>query len=440
MKTIPYRIFLAGIVALILFAGCGRQTGDVVLDTEGYGRTTLANGITVLVNHDETTSLTAARILIGGGVLSETVENNGITNLMIKMLLKGNEVMTATEITDRLDFLGANVSVDCYRDYSAISVVSLTENFNEVMRIVGRSLIAPTFPEDELDKLKHEVVGNIKASNDNQSQASNKLFWTTVYGEQGYGLPSTGTEESIAGITAGDIKQHYETHVGGENVIFSIATDLAPERIDAVVREHLGNLKKDATSVGAVTLTCQDEKTGFIPFDRNQSFVYMGYALPHLQPNEMACVILLNEVMGNNVGSRLWYLRQTEKLAYTIYTQYIFDKNDAVFRAAIGTDTSKVKTALASLNRELDSLVRDGITADELADAKVNMKNHLIYGIDRKSIRANNMAYYEYTGYTYRTILDLIELADRISLDDVNAFVKTRLTDDRKYVAIVGRK
>ncbi|MBN2225969.1 MAG: insulinase family protein [candidate division Zixibacteria bacterium] len=440
MKTISYRMFLTGIIALMLFAGCGQQAGNIALDTEGYGRASLANGITVLINHDETTSLTAARILIGGGVMSETAENNGITNLMIKMLLKGNEVMTATEVTDRLDFLGASVTADCYRDYSAISVVSLTENFNEVMRIVGRSLIAPTFPEDELGKLKHEVIGDIMEIDEDLSQASSKLFWATVYGEQGYGLSTNGTEESIAGITAGDIRAHYEKYVGGANVLFSIATDLMPERIVAVVQEHLGGLKKEATSVGTVALTGSAQKDGFIPFDRNQSFVYMGYALPHLQPREMACVILLNEIMGNNVGSRLWYLRQTEKLAYSVYTQYIFNKNDAVFRAAIGTDTSKVKIALASLNREMDSLVRVGITEGELADAKINMKNHLIYGIDRKSTRANNMAYYEYIGCTYRTILDLIELADQISLDEVNAFVKTNLTDDRHYVSIVGRK
>jgi len=440
MMKIMHITGLLGIIALLVFAGCGQGTGGISLDAEGYGQTTLANGITMLVNHDETTSLSAARILIGGGVLTETAENNGITNLMTKMLLKGNDVMTAAEITDRLDFLGANISVGCFRDYSAISIVSLTENFNEVMRIIGRSLSSPSFPAEELVKLKHEIEGNIKASNDNQSQSSNKLFWATIYGQEGYGLASTGTEESIADITAEDIREHYERYVGGDNLVVAFATDLAPERISAVAQEHLGGIKKEATTIGSAALTRQDTKMGFISNDRNQSFVYMGYALPHLQPREMTSVILLNEIMGNNVGSRLWYLRQKEKLAYSVYTQYAFDKYDAIFRAAIGTDTSKVKTALASLNRELDLLVRDGITSEELADAKINMKNNLIYGIDRKSNRANNMAYYEYVGYDYRTILELITLADQVTLDEVNGFIKEQLTDEHKYVAIVGRQ
>ena len=101
----------------------------------------------------------------------------------------------------------------------------------------------------------------------------------------------------------------------------------------------------------------------------------------------------------------------------------------SAFLAAIGTDTTKVKTALSSLNREWDSMVNDGVTADELRDAKVNMKNNLIYRIDRKSNRANNMAYYEYIGYGYHFILDMINKADSITLDELNQYVKNRFTD-----------
>ncbi len=68
------------------------------------------------------------------------------------------------------------------------------------------------------------------------------------------------------------------------------------------------------------------------------------------------------------------------------------------------------------------------------------MKNNLIYRIDRKSNRANYMAYYEHLGYGYRFVLDLIENADNITLDEVNNFVKYRFLDDRKYVAIVGKR
>ena len=440
MKKVTLISILPVLAAILILAGCAGKNPVITIDSDGYGKTTMSNGIVVLVNRDESTSLTAARILIGGGVLTETAENNGITNLMTKMLLKGNSAMTASEITEQLDFLGASVSSGCYRDYSDISFTCLTENFEKVLGIISQSLISPTFPDDELQKLIMETEGDIKASDDNQSGASSKLFWKTAFGNEGYGLPTLGTEESIRNISIDDIKAHYRKLVGANNIIFSIATDLPTEKISTIIGDRLGSIKAGAETIPAPTLKFQAEKTGFISYDRNQSFIYMGYVMNHLEPKDLLSVFLLHEIMGNNVGSRLWYLRQEEKLAYAIYTQYAADKYESLFRAAIGTDTSKVKLALASLEREWDKLVSDGITAEELTDAKINLKNNLIFYIDRKSGRANYMASFEYSGYGYKCIPDMLTMADSITLDDVNSFIMSKLTPDRRYTSIVGKQ
>ncbi len=428
------------LLCLMMILGCGHRADEVVIGPDGYGKTTLANGITLLVNHDETTSLTAARILVGGGVLSETAENNGISNLMIRMLLKGNDKMTAPEITERLDFLGANVNPTCFRDYTAISISCMTKYFDEVLEIVSQSLLAPTFPDEELVKLKHEVEGLIKASDDDQSSASSTLFWETAYGKQGYGLPTIGTAESVPGITVEDIREHFDRYVRGGNMIVSTATDLDAAQISTIISGRLEAVKAEFEPMAAPGIQLQEENEGFRSFDRNQSFVYTGAILDHLDKTEVACVALLHEVMGGNVGSRLWFLRQDEKLAYSVFTQYTIDKHGAAFRAAIGTDTSKVRLALASLDREWDKMVTEGVTPEELADAKVNMKNNLIYRIDRKSSRANNMAYYEYIDYDYRFILDLIAATDNITLEKINGFVKSNFTEDRRYTSVVGKR
>ncbi len=438
-KTTIYTAVVA-IAAIALFATCSQRPGSLEIGPDGYGKTTLANGITLLVNHDESTSLSAGRILIGGGVLTDNAGNNGLTNLTAKMLLKGNKTMTAAEITEKLDFLGANVSVDCFRDYSAVSFNSLTENFDQVLEIVSLSLAAPTFPAEELAKLKHETEGNIKAIDDNQGQASSKLFWKTAYGDAGYGLPTLGSVETMASVTVEDVRGHYESFVGGDNLIVAIATDLPPKDVVSLVQRRLGDIKHAADPVAVPDGKLQDEHEGFMSFERNQSFIFTGFMMDRQALPEVAKLSLLNEVMGNNVGSRLWFLRQKEKLAYAVYTQVIVDRYGTVFRAGIGTDTSKVTRALASLDREWNKLIDHGITSEELDDARINLKNNLIYRIDRKAGRANNMAYYEWVGDNYRYVLDLIDTADRIKLDEVNAFVKEQFTPDSKYVSIVGKK
>jgi zinc protease len=194
-----------------------------------------------------------------------------------------------------------------------------------------------------------------------------------------------------------------------------------------------------AEPVAEPAFTMQPEKEGFISVDRNQSFIYMGYIFDRLQPIEMAYLRLVHDIMGNGAGCRLWFLRFKEKLAYSVYTQYATNKYSTMYRAAIGTDTSKTGQALESLNRELTKLIEEGITEDELAIAKAKMKNNLIYWIETKSGRATHMAGFEYYGYGYRFILDLINMADGVTLEQVNNFIKDKFNDDIKYVSVVGK-
>lgn len=408
-------------------------------DGDSFSRAVLPNGIKLLYNHDNSTSLTGIRILIGGGLLTENEENNGITNMMTKLLLKGDERMNADQIAARLEFLGAQVSADCFRDYSAISIVALSENFADLMEIILRSLKTPQFPEEELKKLKIEVEGLIKAEIDNQTQASSNLFWKTAYGGSGYGLSILGTSPVINALTVADIQAHYRKLIGGDNIIVAVSTDLPQDQISAILAP-LSQIPAKSSAFNPPKSNPPSSQEGFLPFDRNQSFIFMGYPLPYPSQREFAIIGILNEIMGANVGSRLWYLRQKEQLAYSVYTQAIYSKFGAVIRAAIGTDTSKVQTALASLKRELALLHKEGITESELADARVNLKNRLIYQIDRKGVRANYMALYEYLGYGYRLPAELLREAENITLAEVNEYISAHLAPDGAYLSIVGKK
>ena len=430
------------IVLLLTFSwwvnSCAQKEA-IAIDPDGFGSTSLDNNVKILFNIDKTTSLTGARILIGGGILTETSENNGISNLTVKMLLKGNDQMNADQITEKLDFLGAQVAADCFRDFTAINIVCLSKNFEEAFNIISRSLIAPTFPETELEKLKIEIEGTIRAESDDQERSSAKLYWKTIYGDNAYGLPLYGTVENIRKIDAAAIKGHCQKYMGGNNIIVAFSSDLPLEKLMAIV-STLRELPSDAETIPTPNLQLQTGKEGFINYDRNQSFIFYGYPLKHLSAADVPLLMSANEVMGRGIGSRLWGLRQKEQLAYTVYSQFGLNKYDAIFRAGIGTDTSKVAIALASLDREMKKLYDDGITEGELADARVRIKNSLIYQIDQKEKRAINMAYYEFIGYGYKFINELIAGVDKVTVAEANRFIKENFTPDKLYLAVVGKK
>jgi zinc protease len=439
MKTIKYSAILIAIMVLMIAFSCTKSS-RVNIDADGYGKFNLKNGITVLINHDQSTAITAADIIIKGGLFTENAEDNGITYLMVKMLLKGNDKMTADQIMDSLDFLGAQVATDAYRDFADISITCLSENFPATLSLIANSILAPAFSQTELDKLKIEVEGTLKAENDNQVESSRKLFRKTIYGNSGYGMPLLGTPETVNNITLDQIKNHYQRLVSGPNMVISIATDINPTEIAPTLEKEFGSLSNQPVTLDVPQIISEKEREGFISFDRNQSFIHLGFPLPHLSASEVPNILLLNEIMGANVGSRLWYLRQKEKLAYNVYSQYSLNKYDALFLGAIGTDTSKVGIAVASLRREMKKLYDEGITESELADAKVSILKSLIYRIERKSERAYTMASYEIIGYGYKFVSELLRATEGVTLDSINQFAKKYLPEDKQYLAIVGKK
>jgi predicted Zn-dependent peptidase len=88
----------------------------------------------------------------------------------------------------------------------------------------------------------------------------------------------------------------------------------------------------------------------------------------------------------------------------------------------------------------MKKLYDDGITEGELADARVRIKNSLIYQIDQKEKRAINMAYYEFIGYGYKFINELITGVDKVTVAEANRFIKENFTPDKLYLAVVGKK
>jgi len=63
----------------------------------------------------------------------------------------------------------------------------------------------------------------------------------------------------------------------------------------------------------------------------------------------------------------------------------------------------------------------------------------MMFFVDRKTNRANNMAYYEHVGYGYRFVLDMMELTDKVTLGEINSFLQSSFTDDAHYISVVGK-
>ncbi len=106
----------------------------------------LANGLRLLVKEDHRLPFVEFRAAFKGGVLAETADNNGITQLLAKMLLKGTRRRTAEEIATEIESVGG--SIDSYGGNNSFGVNAevLSSDFATGLDSLADVLLNPTFP------------------------------------------------------------------------------------------------------------------------------------------------------------------------------------------------------------------------------------------------------------------------------------------------------
>ena len=137
------------------------------------------------------------RAFFQGGVLAETAENNGVTMLLAKMLLKGTKTRSAEKIATEIESVGG--SIDSYGGNNSFGVNAevLSSDFATGLDLVADVLLNPTFPANELEREREVQIAGIHARKDDLLKSASFAMRQAMFGNTGYGLDSLGTEETV---------------------------------------------------------------------------------------------------------------------------------------------------------------------------------------------------------------------------------------------------
>src|SRR5438094_7195791 len=130
-------------------------------------RTRFNNGLVLLHNRAAANPSVVVRALIRAGSSRETAGEHGIAGLTGRMLRQGTKNITKSALAEELDGMGAGLSVDVGYALVAVSIKCLADDFPRAVQILSEVLRRPTFPADELERLKGQVLTDLKEMDDN---------------------------------------------------------------------------------------------------------------------------------------------------------------------------------------------------------------------------------------------------------------------------------
>jgi zinc protease len=335
----------------------------------------LPNGLRLLIKEDHRLPFVQFRTVFTGGVLAETAANNGLTQLLAKLLVKGTPTRSAEQIATEIESLGG--SIDSYGGNNSfgVSVEVLSDDFAYGLDLLQDVLLHPVLPAPVLERERQAQLAGIRAQKDQLLQSASQLMRRALFGSQGYGLDAHGSEESVTSIQVADLKSFYQKLVTPNNGVLAIFGDVQSNEVKAAVEKAFG-LWPTGTSLVAVPgteVSLTEMRHVTEQRDKKQAVLVVGFPGISLHNPDRFALELIQEALSD-LGSRLFLrIRENLGLAYYVGAQNFPGTAPGYFAFYAGTAPEKVELVELELLKEAESLRQEGLTEAELKRAKAKV-------------------------------------------------------------------
>jgi zinc protease len=299
-----------------------------------------------------------------------------VATLTASMLLEGAGSLSSLELADAIDFLGADLSAAAGVDSSAVRLHVPVPRLAEALRLMADVALRPTFPAEELDRLRQERLTDILQARDNPATINAAAFSRVLYGPaHRYGAPANGTAETLRSFTIDDLRAFYASAFQPSNGALVVVGDVTMEKVLPLLESSFGGWKAAGQQRAPAVLPAPpslSERTIYIVDKPGapQSQIRIGWiGAPRSTPDYFP-IQVMNTILGGSFSSRL-NLNLRERNGYTYGASSGFDMRASAgpFIATAGVQTDKTSEALREFFNELNAILKT-VPDDELRRSK----------------------------------------------------------------------
>jgi len=405
-------------------------------------RVQLPNGMVIFLQEDHELPLISATALIRGGSTMEPAEKVGLVSIYAATWRTGGtEKKTGDQLDDELEAMAAKVETGGASDFTSVSLNCLKENFDQVFADFMDVMQHPAFRDDKIALSKRRLETGIARRNDEVESIASREVAKLGYGENSpYGREMQYW--TVEAVTRQDLVDWHQRHFAPNNIIFGMVGDFDSKQMEERLRTAFGGLPKGAPYV-APKIPVPGAKPGIYLAEKddvNQSDISMiGLGIRRDNPDYFA-VRVMNELFGGGFSSRLFKnLRSKQALAYEVGGGIGAAYNHSgLIDISMGTKSGSTAKAIEGLYQQIDDLLNNPPSEDEIKQSKDSILNGFVFAYDSPEKILNEQLTYEVYGYP----LDFLERfragVEKVTIADVNRVAHKYIDKQKLAVLVVG--
>ncbi|MCC2113752.1 MAG: insulinase family protein, partial [Hyphomicrobiales bacterium] len=267
-----------------------------------------------------------------------------------------------------LEDASVSMSFSAGRDEFYGSLKTLTVNRDEAFRLLKLGVNEPRFDAEPVERIRSQIVAGLKQDRTDPETLAFDLWYETAFPDHAYGRRKEGTEESLARITADDLRVLRNNVFARAGLKIAVVGDIDAATLAPILDDVFGALPAESTLVETAEAmplaAARRDEAMAIP----QTVIRFGTGgLKRADPDFIPAYILNHILGGGSFTSRLYNeVREKRGLAYSVYTLLAPYEHSAIFLGGVATRADRAEAALALIRAEIKRIAEDGPTEEEL--------------------------------------------------------------------------
>ncbi|MDP2891739.1 MAG: pitrilysin family protein [Bacillota bacterium] len=351
-----------------------------------HEKRTLENGITVVYEKLPDFKSVAVGIWVKAGSANEAKDINGISHFIEHMMFKGTKKRSARDIALEMDNIGGQLNAFTSKECTCYHAKVMDKHLGTAVDVLCDIIQNSVFDKNELEKEKGVVLEEVSMVEDTPEELVFDILAQGVFSGHPLGQPVVGNRDAIRAFSRAHIISFMGDCYTTENAVVSAAGNFDENILLQMLEEKMALMPIECRGACAGGERPVPEHTsGFMTKKKENEQVHVCLGLPGypMADKRSYSLNVLNNILGGGMSSRLFQaIREEKGLAYSVYSYPSFYANTGLFTLYAGTSPKYLKQVIEMMLQEMRKLKKEGLTDEEVAQAKEQLKGNYILGLE----------------------------------------------------------
>jgi predicted Zn-dependent peptidase len=400
--------------------------------------TQLDSGIRVVTERVPSVRSIALGLWVRVGSRNEDEQQAGISHFLEHMLFKGTDELTAEQIAQEFDGLGADINAATSKEATVLHAHFLDEHLDRAFQVMGDMLLRSTY--SDLESEREVVLEEIAMYEDEPQDKVHDVLSTAVFGDHPLGRPVIGRGDVISALTADTVSSYHDARYLPGAIVVAAAGNLEHEAIEGLTQRWLDSSRNGGLKAPQGAPPRREPRAAFHCKETEQYHICIGGEGISRNDDRRFALSILDAILGGSTSSRLFQeVREKRGLAYAVYSWASQYQDTGQVGIYVGTREDNVVEALGVIGRELGRVRDEQVGEDELRRAREHVKGRLALSMESTGARMNRLGRSVLMDTPLLSLDETIERLEAVTREDLERLAGELYPPTGMSVAAIGR-